>query len=294
MSRTFKYGIRELLNDFPNNKSFLEFIFDSLHERRCSCGGVFSLRKSRKVFRCGRCHFEISPLKGTIFEKSKTPLMLWLHALLLFSNAKSGISAKQLERHLAVTYKCAWRMLFQIRLRLQQGLEKLSGIVESDGAYLAGKRKGFKSRSEAILSKPIAMVAIERHGRAKAEIVSGTGGRATKKFILKSVLPGSKLMTDGDGGYKRLGHIYDIKSVIHSKKEYARGDVHVNSVESFWSHVKRSVRGTHKSVSKKHLQSYLDAFVFHYNNGHNDRNRFLTLLQIVLHASKRQETETLS
>lgn len=282
MSRASKYGILDLRGDFPTSKACLEYIFDMSHSRRCGCGGVFSLRRSRKSFRCGRCKKEIAPLARTIFGKSKTPLALWFHALMVFSNAKSSISAQELERNLGVTYKCAWRMLREIRRALVQGTAALSGIVETDGAYLGGKKKGFKWRSEAILSKPVVMAAIERHGRVKAEIVSGTGGSATKRFIVKSVMPGSRLMTDGAGSYKRLGHIYNIESVIHSKKEYARGDVHVNSVESFWSHVKRSIKGTHKSVSKEHMQSYLDAFAFHHNNADKDRERFFCLLSLAV------------
>ena len=141
------------------------------------------MRPGRKSFRCGRCRKEIAPLKGTIFEKSKTPLTLWFHALLLFSNAKSGISAKQIERHLAVTYKCAWRILHKVGLSLIQGVQKLAGTVEIDSAYLGGKRKGWKHRSEALLSKPVAFAAIERGGQVKTKVVQGTGGIPTWKFV---------------------------------------------------------------------------------------------------------------
>ena len=221
-------------------------------------------------------------MKGTIFEKTKTPLVLWFHALMLFSNAKSGISAKELERNLAVTYKCAWRMLLLIRSSLAQSLERLSGIVEADLAYLGGKRTGWKHRSEAILSKPLAMGAIERGGRVKASVVQGTGSVPTKRFILSSVEPGSKLFTDGHGSFKSLCNIYRVKTINHSAKEYVRNGIHVNSVESFWSHVKRSTKGTFKGVSKEHLQSYLDAFAFHYNNAGTDKSRFESLLRLVL------------
>jgi len=223
---------------------------------------------------------------GTIFEKSSTPLVLWLHALLLFSNAKSGISAKQLERHLAVTYKCAWKILHEIRSSLIQGIEKLKGAVEVDSAYLGGKKKGFRSRSQAILSKPVAFAAIERGGHVKTEVVQGTGGIPTWKFVTGSAESGTLLLSDKHGSYRRLSNLYKMRSVNHSQKEYARGSTHVNTVESFWSHVKRSLTGTHKSVSKQYLQSYLNAFAFHYNNAGSDKARFLALLDIVLHASK--------
>lgn len=293
MSRSSKYGIRELRRDFPTNKACLEFIFDSRHSHRCDCGGVFSLRKGRMLFRCGRCKKEIAPLKSTVFERTKTPLVLWFHTLMMFSNAKSGISAKELERNLAVTYKCAWRMLFLIRSSLRQGLEKLSGIVEVDLAYLGGMRrsgKGHKRQSEAIFSKPIAMGALERRGKVRTKVVGSTGGISTRSFVFSNVEPGSKLFTDGHGSFKALGGVYRLDSVNHSKKEYVRGDAHVNSIESFWSHVKRSTKGTFKGVSKEHLQSYLDAFAFHYNNADTDRSRFELLLRLVLLSGARTKT----
>lgn len=106
-----KYGLKHLRKDFPNDKACLQFAFDALHSRECSCGGQYALRLERKQFQCSKCRFAISPLANTIFEKSSTPLTLWWHALWVFSNAKSGISAKELERQLAVTYKTAWRIL---------------------------------------------------------------------------------------------------------------------------------------------------------------------------------------
>ena len=105
-----KYGLKQLRKDFPNDKACLQFAFDTLHSSECSCGGVYALRLGRKQFQCSKCRFAISPLANTIFEKSSTPLTLWWHALWVFSNAKSGISAKELERQLAVTYKTAWRL----------------------------------------------------------------------------------------------------------------------------------------------------------------------------------------
>lgn len=121
-----KYGLKQLRKDFPNDKACLQFTFETNHSRECSCGGVYSLRLARKQFQCSKCRFAISPLANTIFEKSSTPLTLWWHALWVFSNAKSGISAKELERQLAVTYKTAWRILSQIRKALKQD-GKLSG-----------------------------------------------------------------------------------------------------------------------------------------------------------------------
>src|SRR6266542_4315547 len=142
MARTTKYGIRRLRREFPTDKSCLEFLFKAFHDRHCSCGGGYSLLKGRKKFQCGKCRYQIAPTAGTIFEKSSTPLTLWFHAVMVFSNAKSGVSSKQLERELEVTYKCAWRILHTIRTSLSQSIRKLSGIVETDGELPNTLRQG--------------------------------------------------------------------------------------------------------------------------------------------------------
>jgi len=209
---------------------------------------------------------------------------------MVFSNAKSGVSAKQLERHLAITYKCAWRILHSIRASLEQSMRKLDGVVEIDGAYLGGRKSVKQCRSEAILSKPVVLAAIERTGEVRVKTVQGTGARPTTDFIFSHINSSAKLMTDKHGSYARADKIYHRQFVNHSEKEYVRKNVHVNAVESFWSHVKRSVAGTHKSVSKQHLQSYLDAFAFHYNNRDSDKERFQALLGILLSPSERQKT----
>lgn len=129
MNNIKKYGITGLRKQFATDEACIEFLFDTLHTRECGCGGTFSAMKNgdRKVrtFQCSKCRAKISPTKGTIFHKSDTPLTLWFHAIMVFSNAKSGISAKQLQRELEVTYKCAWRMLNLIRKALTQNTDKL-------------------------------------------------------------------------------------------------------------------------------------------------------------------------
>jgi len=297
MARVTKYGIRELHKHFPTSKSCLEFIFDSLHTRECSCGGTYVIRLKRKLFQCSRCHTQISPTAGTIFHKSSTPLILWFHALLMFSNAKSGISAKQLERHLAVTYKCAWRMLSLIRKTLIVADKRLQGYVESDGAYFGGRKKAGKDNvhlNQSFRAKTVALGALERGGDVKVSVVPNLEARTIEKFIMGNVHEKSFLLTDGARGYRRLGRNYDHHTVDHHKGEYARDYVHVNSMENFWSHTKRSITGIYKKVSKKHYQSYFDAYSFLYNNRHNDRKRFEILLRLVLLSAKAPITAFLS
>jgi len=286
MAKINKYGIPSLRRDFPTDEACLEYIFNTLHSHKCSCGGNYSLIKGRKQYQCSKCRFQIAPTAGTIFHKSATPLNLWFQAILVFSNAKSGISAKQLERELEVTYKCAWRILSQIRKALVQDDKKLKGEVETDAGFIGGRGNAGKDNErlgEVMLKKSVVMVAVERGGKMRAKIVDKVTAINTHDFVRENVETGSTLFTDGSRSYEKLGGEYNHKSVNH-KRKYVNGRTHVNNVETFFSHIKRSIKGTHKVISKKHLQTYLDGFVFHYNNRHNDRQRFASLLGTLLHA----------
>ena len=285
MKRINKYGLGQLREDFPTDQKCLQFAFDTFHSAECSCGGVYAPVKGRKQFYCSKCRFQIAPLSGTIFHKSDTPLTLWWHALWVFSNAKSGVSAKEMERQLAVTYKTAWRMLSLIRKALKQD-GKLSGTVEMDTAYFGGKFKSGKDNAkqkEAMAAKSVVMGAIERGGKARLMIVPDSTAKTHGDFLAEVVEPhGTRLMTDATNRLDKVALGFNRLTVDHSKGEYARGDVYANTIDAFWSHIKRSITGTHKVVSKKHLQEYLDAFVFHRNNGDSDKLRFFALLQIVM------------
>lgn len=288
MSIENMYGLNSLKRDFPNEEACLQFVFDSQHTRKCSCGGQYHLIKGRKQFQCSKCRFQIAPCANTIFHKSATPLSLWFHAIWIFSNAKSGISALEMQRQLEVTYKCAWRILSLIRKALKQDDTKLRGDIEMDSAYIGGVKSGGKNNEQlgrAIAMKAVVMAAVSRNGQMRAEIVKDNSAKTHADFINKHIEKGaSRLLTDGSNKYAKAVFGLAHESVDHSKKEYARGDVHINKIETFWSHVKRSIRGTQKSISHQHLQSYLDAFVFHYNNRYNDKERFASLIGSLLHA----------
>lgn len=290
MARKDKYGIRELKRDFPNDEACLNFIFDALHKRECSCGGRYSPVKGRRQFQCSKCRSQIAPAAGTIFHKSDTPLTLWFHALFVFSNTKSGISAKQMERELNATYKTAWRMLMLIRKSLAQDEMLLKGDVEIDEMYFGGRKRAGKDNeylSEAILEKSVVTGTVERGGKIKSEVSPSRGSFALGQFLTKNVAAtGTRLFTDESNRYNRIARGYERHSVNHSQKEYMRGEAHINTIESFWSRVKRSITGTHRVISKKYLQLYLDGFVWHRNNRHNDNLRFSSLLGALLTASK--------
>lgn len=297
MAYADRYSLRHLKADFPHDGVCLEAIFDAMHSRKCSCGGtykpMFKIENGklvgRKQFQCSKCRYQIAPMAGTLFEKSDTPLTLWFHAIFVFSNAKSSISAKELERQLGVTYKTAWRMLNLIRKNLKQDKRPLAGTVEMDEAFFGGHGNGGaynKNASNVIAQKTKVLAAIERGGIARAEKVNDLTATTIGQFLRQHVDPKAKVMTDGSNRYDAASKAFNRQSVNHGARQYVTGNVHVNNVESFWSHVKRSIKGTHKSVSKRHFQSYLDGFVFLRNNRHNDNQRFAVLLGILLSSSR--------
>lgn len=300
MAQGQKYGIPSFKRDFPNDQICLEYIFDMLHSRKCSCGGTYSPMKDgltpTKKFQCSKCRYKISPTAGTIFHKSKTPLTLWFHAILIFSNAKSGIAAKQMQRNLEVTYKCAYRVLHHIRKSLKQDDAKLRGDVEIDTGYFGGKGYAGKNNeqlSRVIAKKSVVIVAIERGGRVRAEIVPDSTSNTMTAFIKRNVQSKTtSVLTDSSKTYLKSEKTHDRYSVDHHKGEYVREDIHINTVETFFSHLKTSIKGTHKVISRQHLQSYLDGFVFHYNNRYSDKRRFSSLIQMLLPSSKQLETAT--
>lgn len=290
MAKEDKYTLRNLKTDFPDDNACLEAIFQSLHTKECSCGGTYKKITARKQYQCSKCRYQIAPTAGTIFHKSDTPLTLWFHAIFVFSNAKSGISAKEMERQLGVTYKTAWRILRLIREALGQDGDKLKGSVEMDETYFGGRAKGGRynaNLSEAIRKKSVIIGAVERQGRIKAEVSPNGKAKTVGEFLHRNVeMDGTKLYTDESNRYNRVALGFERFVVNHSQKEWVRGSAYTNTIESFWSHVKRSVTGTHKVVSRKYLQSYVDGFVFHRNNRHNDSQRFAVLLGILLSSSR--------
>ncbi len=290
MAKETKYSIRNLKADFPTDEACLEFIFNTLHSSKCSCGGEYKPVKGRKQYQCGKCRYQIAPASNTIFHKSDTPLTSWFHAIWIFSNAKSGISAKEIERQLGVTYKCAWRILSLIRKSLKQSDTKLRGDVEIDTGYFGGKGYAGKNNErlgEVMARKSVVTIAVERGGRIKAEIVQDASAYSMTDFVARNIEPrATTIMTDSSKVYLRSDKTHDRVAVDHHKGEYVRGDIHINTIETFFAHLKRSIKGTYKVISKQHLQSYLDAFVFHYNNRYNDNQRFSSLMGALLHASR--------
>jgi transposase-like protein len=220
-------------------------------------------------------------MKGTIFEDSATSLRLWFHAIFLMSQTRCGISAKQIERELGVTYKTAWRMANRIRTLLNQDDTILGGTVEADESWVGGSLRNRHGRgrpkTEELHKVPVFGMAQRardgRPGRVVAKMVPDTKSRSLLPEVRERVLPASTIYTDEWRSYRALwGMGYEHSRVNHQQGVYVDGDVHTNTIEGFWSLLKRGIGGVYHSVSTKHLQSYLDEYAFRYN--HREDNMF--------------------
>lgn len=266
-----RYTIDTLHKQFPDDDACLDYMFQRQYGNLPTCHkcGVVKPRyyrvSNRKCYACNDCGYQLSPLANTIFHKSDTPLTKWFYAIYLFGVGKNGVSAKEIERHLGVTYKTAWRMAKQIRLMMQQNGNMLSGIVEADETYIGGKAK-----QERKFSNKTAVVGIVEKkkgvGQVKAFATKQADATVTLPFLRTSILPGSTLQTDESRIYSRVKRDFTHEFVNHSKLEYVRSGVHTNTIEGFWGQLKRSLDGTYHCVSPKYLQYYVNEFVYRYNH----------------------------
>lgn len=262
---TMRYTYKQLQADYPNDDACLEKIFQDRfgHVKfcpKCAAETKFYRVKKRQCYACKWCGYQLHPLSGTIFRQSSTPLTNWFYVIYQFSTSKNGVAAKKIERDLGVTYKTAWRMCKQVRLLMQQGTEKLTGTVEADETYIGGKSDNihrFKNKT------PV-LGLVEKKGSVKAVVAHADATNAIP-FMKANVTEGSTIHTDESRIYHRVKRDFYHETVNHSAKEYARGDVHTNTIEGFWGQLKNSLKGTHHYVSPKYLQSYVNEFVFRYN-----------------------------
>jgi transposase-like protein len=277
-----RYTIDTLHEQFPDDTACLDYIFQKQYGDLPACPkcGVVSPKfyrvRNRKCYECNDCGYQLSPLANTIFHKSDTPLKKWFYAIYLFGVGKNGVSAKEIERHLGVTYKTAWRMAKQIRLMMQENGGMLSGIVEADETYIGGKAK----QERKFHNKTAIVGIIEKkkgQGKVRAFATKQADATVTLPFLRANILPGSILQTDESRIYSRVKRDFTHEFVNHSKLEYVKSGVHTNTIEGFWGQLKRSLDGTYHCVSPKYLQFYVNEFVYRYN--HRDVAAFPALLE---------------
>jgi len=296
-----RYTLFEFDRDFPDDATCLDYLVRDLYPDGIYCPKCERVTKhhrdaNRPSYSCQFCGRHEHPLVGTIFENSATSLRLWFYAMYLMASTRCGISAKQLERELGVTYKTAWRMFNKIRSLLSEdGAEMLSGTVEVDETYVGGKRRGFKNRQDAALhrldSKTTVLGMVQRRGQIRAEVVPNNKRTTLVPVIIESVAPGAKVYTDQLRSYQRLPKVgFEHAHVDHSAKVYVSGDVHTNTIEGFWWLLKAGIRGVYHGVSPKHLQSYLDEYTFRYNHRlDGERGMFSAFLRQVQKAGPSEQ-----
>jgi transposase-like protein len=266
---------------FPSDDACLEYLKEKRYPGGITyCDKCQQERKHHRVtgrpaYACDYCGSMISPMAGTIFEHSSTSLRLWFYAMYLMGSTRCGISAKQIQRETGVTYKTAWRMFRQIRSLLGDD-EPLEGPtpVEIDEMYHGGKSKGGRGRPGVGDKKKIPVLGIaqrsteKRTGRVFAVATPDVKKATVMKVIKEKVLPESMIFTDDYPIYDSLGcdvNNYTHRRINHSAKVYVMGNVHTNTIEGFWSLVKRGISGVYHSVSQKYLQTYLNEYSFRYN-----------------------------
>jgi len=245
----------------------------------------------RHLFKCKACRRQFSVTKGTIFEDSKIPLMVWIRVMYRMCSSKKGVSAFQIKREFGLTYESAWFMCHRIRWAMtEKNPTLLTGIVEADETYVGGKLRGHievrratmtqSERTKAGHDKKTPVFGIlERGGRVRAQAMPRVGEYAAKATLLANIdLENAMLITDESPLYRsisaRLPH-----GIIRHKSEYVRGAVHTQGIESFWSHLKRGLTSTFHHVDAGYLGQYVQEFAFRHNTRRiEDRERFATLL----------------
>ena len=291
-----KYTKKNFDSRFPDDATCLEWLRNYLYPDGIFCEKCKRITKhhrvvSRPSYSCDHCGHHVHPTAGTIFHKSPTPLTTWFYAIYLMASTRCGISAKQIERETGVTYKTAWRMFKQIRSMLEEN-EPIGGKgrdVETDEAFFGGMRKGGGGRrlrgDHGETSKTVVVGMVERKGRVKAVRAADFKGSTLLGIIREHVLPKSTVFTDELASYHGVPHITDRgylhRRINHSEKVYVMGDVHTNTVEGFWSLVKRGIGGVYHSVGSNYLQSYLNEYSFRYNRRFDVQPMFTSFLKQV-------------
>lgn len=241
---------------------------------------------TRQMLRCKDCRKQFSCKVATIFEDSPLGLDKWFVAVWCIANAKNGISSHELGRALGVTQKTAWFMLHRIREAMKTGtFRKLEGEVETDETFIGGKARNMhkavrerKIKGRGAIGKSIVHGMIERGGEARCSVVKDTEAGTVQVAVRRNVAKGSTVFSDEMPSYNGLDAGY-MHEVINHAREYVRGRVHTNTMENFWSLLKRALGGTYVAVAPFHLTRYLDEQTFRFNKRKgSDGSRFYEVL----------------
>jgi transposase-like protein len=252
---------------------------------RCNSDRVYSLPSKKWHWECPACRkggaYRFSDIAGTIFENTKVDLRQWFRVIHLMLTAKKGVSSRQVWRYMGFgSLKTAWYMCHRVRAALvDPEFRKLIGYVEVDETYIGGKRSNRHKDKRGthigggngpVSDKAVVVGAVERKGNVVARMVANSKAATLDAFVNEAVSNKVSLIsTDEWVGYRRLKKTFPHATVDHSKEQYAVGAVHTQTIEGFWSLIKRGVVGNFHKVSKKYLPLYVAEFEFRYNHRHN-------------------------
>ena len=286
-----RYTITEFRKDYPDNDACLDKIFKLRYSGlvcpKCDSDKPFTKANKRRSYQCPCCGFQVYPTAGTVFEKSRTPLTHWFYLIFLQTTTRNGVAAKEVERQLNVCYETALRMCHQVkRLMANMKIEKLTGIVEADESYFGMKAANMTKKKRASMidanntfkdNKTGVMGFISRDGLVRTEVMFP--GKTFKERVRDNVAKDATLVTDSHLGYQGLDIEYAAHETInHDANEYKRDNWHTNTIEGFWSQLKRTIKGTHIHCDAKYLQLYADEVAFRYMN----RDRQAEMFDIIL------------
>lgn len=265
----------QMMAAFPDEQAAVDHFTairwkDGAYCPHCGSTRVYHFADKRN-HKCGDCRKRFSIKVGTIFEDSKIPLRTWMLAVWLITSHKKGIASTQLAKDLGVTQKTAWFMTQRLRyaLRTRSFNRPLGGEVEVDETFVGGKaanrHKGDPKNGPGTSGKVPVIGALERGGDVVTAVIDRTDTATLDSFVHTFVSPSASVSTDEHSGYRHLGRTFKHGVVRHSSGEYVRGRHHTNSIEGFWSLLKRQIIGIHHFVTPKHLHFYVGEATWRFN-----------------------------
>ncbi len=290
-------SITDLLAVFPTEQTIINY----LEKSRWNSNVISPYDPTSKVYFCpSNNQYKCKNTKkffnvktGTAFANTKLPLRKWFLVSYLFTSHKKGISSCQLAKDLNITQKSAWHLLDDLRDNIKQSNfinDMLKNLVEIDETFIGGKNKNRhwdkkvpNSQGRSWKDKVPVLGMLERNGKLVAQVVQNTRQETIEPIIKNHIKKGSNVFTDEWHAYKDLHKNFNHKITNHSIKQYVNGKATTNSIEGFWSHLKKGINGTYHWISKKHTQKYIDEFVLRFNTRkYGEQERFDLVLSSIM------------